>query len=259
MSSRIFRKEDQNLVQGEDRGSASTKSYPYPTFTTPAKTDLYDLAAKAASIEKEGFRPFDGNPLRTAEEEAKARVEILIANAEANAHEIAEKARQEGFARGEKEGREAGRQVFLQASSAFQSGLEQLEQLREEIMRKNEEHLVAVAVAAAEQVIHREIQSDPAIVVNIVHAALAAAAELDSVTLALHPDDLSLVQEEANDLTAKFGHLRTLCCVAEAGVERGGCVVRTPCGDVEGRIPYQFEAVVEAIRSALPKELKTDG
>jgi flagellar biosynthesis/type III secretory pathway protein FliH len=209
LSSRIFRKADQSLVQGEDRGLGSTDSYPYPTFTTPTKSDIYDLAAKAASIEKEGFRPFDGNPLRTAEEEAKARVEIIIANAEAKAREIAEEARREGFARGEKEGREAGREVFLQASSAFQGGLEQLEHLREDIMRKNEEHLVAVAVAAAERVIHREIQCDPAIVVNIVQAALGAAAELDSVTLALHPDDFSLVQEETKDLTAKFDHIRS--------------------------------------------------
>jgi flagellar biosynthesis/type III secretory pathway protein FliH len=247
------------LVQDEGRNPVSTDSYPYPTFTTPPKSDTYDLAAKAALIEKEGFRPFDGNPLRTAEEEAKARVEIIIANAEANAHEISEEARREGFACGEKEGREAGREVFLQASSAFQSGLEQLEHLRQDIMRKNEEHLVAVAVAAAERVIHREIQCDPAIVVNIVQAALGAAAELDSVTLALHPDDLSLVQEEAEDLTAKFDHVRTFKFVAEAGVERGGCIVRTPCGDVEGRIPLQFEAVVEAIRSSFPKELKADG
>ncbi|MFQ5693869.1 MAG: FliH/SctL family protein, partial [Nitrospinota bacterium] len=153
---------------------------------------------------------------------------------------------------GEAEGREAGREAFLRVSAAFREGLEQLNRLREDILRENEEHLAAVAVAVAERVIHREVQTDPGVVRSVVRAALAAAAELDEVTVALHADDVELIREEAEDLVAAFDHLRNLHLAAEPGIERGGCIVRTPCGDVEARIPMQFDAIVEALRSALP-------
>ena len=254
MSNRIFREEENELVHGEDKRHASADSFPFPTFSTASDSSAYDLAAKAASVEKEGFRPFDGNPLRSVEEEARAKAAIIVANAEANARKAAEEAYQEGYARGVEEGREAGREDLLHASSALRKGLEELDRLRDVIQRENEQHLVAVVAAAAERVIHREVQSDPSVVRDVVRAALRAAAELDDATIALHPDDLGLVQEEAEDLVAAFDHLRSLHLVAEPGIDRGGCVVHTPCGDIEARIPMQFEALVEALRSALPKD-----
>lgn len=259
MSKRIYRPEEGDLVRQPGEKGTWAESFTFPVFSSgEAKSEAYELAARAASVEKEGFRRFDGNPLRTVEEEARARAAILLASAEANAREVAEEAHREGFARGEAEGRAAGRTALLEAASALGRAVEQLERLREAAMRENETHLVAVVAAAAERVIHREVRADPAVVREVVRAALRAAAELDDVTIGLHPADLDLVRQEAEDLVAAFDHLRNLRLAGEPGIGRGGCVVHTPCGDVDGRIPMQFEAVVEALRSALPATSEPD-
>ena len=261
MSNRIFREADTSPGREEADTPESSDSFTVPvlpTFSIPKQSEAYDLAARAVLVERDGFRPFDGNPLHSVEEEAKARAGIIVANAEAQAVSIAEESRREGHAQGLAEGRDAGREDFLKASSALLQGLELFNRLGDDIVRENEEHLAAVAVAAAERVIHREVRTDPAIVRDVVRAALRAAAELDDVTVALHADDLELVRAEAENLVAVFDHLRKISFIAEPGIERGGCVLHTPCGVVDGRIPMQFEAVVEALRSALSKTSDSD-
>ena len=98
MSNRIFREQDK-APPAEEAGppeSADSFTIPaLPTFSSAVESDAYDLAAQAASVEKERFRPFDGNPLQSVEEEAKARAGIIVANAEAQAGSIAEEARRE--------------------------------------------------------------------------------------------------------------------------------------------------------------------
>ena len=93
--------------------------------------------------------------------------------------------------------------------------------------------LSRAAVELARQVLRSELQANPALVSSVAAQAVQAVLlSARNITVQVHPLDLPLVEEGAADALAARGAR----AVADASIERGGCIVQTDVGTVDARI-----------------------
>ena len=88
---------------------------------------------------------------------------------------------------------------------------------------------------AREKVVGGALSVEPERVVEAVSGALRGIVERERVTVLVNPDDLEIVREAMDGLKASLGGIDHCVVEAERRVGRGGCLVRTPVGDIDAR------------------------
>jgi flagellar assembly protein FliH len=77
-----------------------------------------------------------------------------------------------------------------------------------------------------------------------VRVALSHVSEKSPVTIHLNPVDYGYLLEERTNISQREG--RDVTLLADNSIERGGCLVKTDCGDVDARIEEKFKEVEQA-------------
>jgi flagellar assembly protein FliH len=86
-----------------------------------------------------------------------------------------------------------------------------------------------------------------------VRGGLRRLIEREHVVVMVHPDDLETLRSSVDSLKAQLGGIGSMEVQAERRVGRGGAIVRTTSGEVDGRLETQLEraraTLVEALSS----------
>lgn len=211
-----------------------------------------------------------GRPLATpvdafARGRAQGRQEgALLAQAQAR-----EQGHQQGFAIGHAQGLQEGlaqgraqalaelqAQAQTQACAELQAQARHLAQLAQGLIAALAQaedalaqDLLDLALVLARQVLARELALDPTLMLPLVRGLLQAEPALvGQPQLLLHPEDLDLVREHlAEELQAAGWQLR-----ADAGMARGGCLVRAATGEIDARLDTRWQRVAAALAGQAP-------
>jgi flagellar assembly protein FliH len=187
-------------------------------------------------------------PVPSPVDEAAA-VMSALARAEADAEALREQARAEGFAAGRAEALEG----FQPTLTALAAAAEQLEAQRAPLAAKLERRAVDLGLALAAKVVAGAVEAEPERVVESVRGALRGIVERERIIVLVNPDDLELVREAMDDVRSSLGGIEHCEVQAERRVGRGGCIVRTPVGDVDARIETKLERAREVVAAALAR------
>jgi flagellar assembly protein FliH len=103
--------------------------------------------------------------------------------------------------------------------------------------------MVQLALALARRVVHREVSLDPTLVAAMAHVALERLGDAAPATIKLHPDDFATISGQRGP--AWEGAQVTI--LPDPAVVRGGCVVESDFGTVDGQIDAQFEEMSRAL------------
>jgi flagellar assembly protein FliH len=174
-------------------------------------------------------------------------VMAAMAQAEADAAALRAAAREEGL----REGREEALAALAPAIEALNQAVEAVQGDQLARADRLEAHAVDLALFLAEKVLGGAIAVQPALVVESVRGALRGIVERERVTVLVHPDDLEMVREAMDDVRASLGGIEHCEVQAERRVSRGGAVVRTPEGDVDGRVETKLQRAREVVEAAL--------
>jgi flagellar assembly protein FliH len=182
-----------------------------------------------------------------APEAAADAVLETLAQAHADAEQLREAARAEGY--------DAGRVEALESLAPA------LAALAEAVAGVHEEHLAAterqerraveLGLAIAEKALVGALAVEPARVVDVVRGALRGVVERERITVLVNPDDLVLVREAMDGLRATLGGIEHCEVQAERRVSRGGCVIRTQDGDVDAGMDTKLARAREVIEHSL--------
>jgi flagellar biosynthesis/type III secretory pathway protein FliH len=165
---------------------------------------------------------------------ARREAERLLADARARRDEVLRNARDEGRAQAAAETAE-----LLAAGRAEADAM--LERARPAAL--------AVAAKMAEKIVGRAVALEPAVMAEIAAEALAACRTREGVvTLRVHPEDLGLLEERRATLAARLGGAASLEVAGDETVGRMGCVVDTPVGRVDARLPALLARLTAAAR-----------
>ena len=159
-------------------------------------------------------------------------------------------ARQTGYEEGYRDGLaalEGFKQSFTKQSAAqvgalLQSVGVQLDALQQALASA----LVDTATQLARQVVRSELGARPELIAEVAKQALEALMlSARHITLRLHPDDQPLVAQGAADVLAARGAR----LIADAAVQRGGCVIESDLGRIDASIESRWRRSVASIGS----------
>ena len=152
--------------------------------------------------------------------------------------EVRKEAFQAGFAEGERTGNENAMRQMQGAIASFGQAAHELAVLKPRLRAEAERELVALSLAIARRVVHRELHVDPTTVLAIVHACLQEFDRVEIQRLTVSPEDLDAVAAYFRDHP-----VANLKLVADSGVSRGGAIFRTNQGELDARIETQLQEI----------------
>jgi flagellar biosynthesis/type III secretory pathway protein FliH len=182
---------------------------------------------------------------------AAERAALIVSQAKADARDLREAARAQGYEEGLAAGLAEARARVGPAADAFAEAVSAVEAARDELVGLVEERAVELAVAIAEKIVGAAVDVRPELVLEVVGGALRRVLERDFIVLEVNPADLELVRDAVEELTQRLGGFRRIEVVAERRVGRGGCIVRTGEGEIDARIAEQLERAAELLRESL--------
>jgi flagellar biosynthesis/type III secretory pathway protein FliH len=198
---------------------------------------LHRPSLEMPSILKPALRARNLVPRECLEAEARARE--LVAAAEAATARLRASAEAERAAvleEASRAGREEG--LALAAAALAEVGVARADRLRE-----LERELAAAGLEVARAVLGCELTARPELVLELARRALEPVRSRREVLLRVNPADVALLQGGRSRLAELLDRAPALSLRADPGVARGGVVVETEVGRVDGRVEAQLAAL----------------
>jgi flagellar assembly protein FliH len=184
-----------------------------------------------------------GSAAPPAKAAAAAPAEPEPAVRKAQFAELEREAFAKGFAQGEKSGQEAADQRSEAMLRRLTDTLQELTQLRSQMIHQTERQMVELAVAVARRVVHREVSLDPDLLIAMARVALDRLGDAAKITVRLNPDDFHVTgAARVTQLTAS-----NVTVVADGRVPRGGCRVESDMGILDAGIDAQIHEIAQAL------------
>jgi flagellar assembly protein FliH len=177
--------------------------------------------------------------------------ERLLAQASAEAEQIRERARAEGYEQGRAAGHEHGVAEIARAVSALVEAVHGLDALRVEVAEAVEQDAIELALALAGKILAGAFQARPELVVEIVQGALRRITDRRRITVLVNPADLDVVRGALGELTAQGSGVEVCDLQSDERVGVGSAIVRTAEGEVDASVATQLERAGEVARSTL--------
>jgi flagellar assembly protein FliH len=178
-----------------------------------------------------------------------ATVLDVLAEAQEQADALRAAARAEGFAAGRAE-----------AMASLGTALTALNQAAADVQSRHaaaadalERRAVELGLLLAQKIVAGVIAVEPERVVESVQGALRGIVERERVTVLVNPEDLEIVREAMEAIRASLGGIEHCIVESERRVARGGCIVHTPIGDVDGRVETKLDRAREVVEMALDR------
>lgn len=195
--------------------------------------------AENSSPEAEGFRP-------TSTPDASKQAPQARPAAGASAQEL-----EQTYARGRQDGLQEAESKLDSTHQTLAAALEEVSRLRETLARNSRQDMLRLVMAVAEQVIRRELQVDPKVVLTVLDEALKASVQADQYRIQVNPADLERVTEQKPLFLASMSGLKNLNIEGNDSVSAGGCRIESDLGEVDATIESQLDSIQQALNAAV--------
>jgi len=148
-----------------------------------------------------------------------------------------------GYANGERTGEEAAARRTETMVRRLSATIDELTALRVRMMRKTERELVRLALAIAERIVKREVQTDRELLLAMARVAIDRLGDGVSATIRLNPVDYEAAMAARGGLPPTGG----VEVVADPQITRGGCVVRSDFGTIDASVDSQLTEISRAL------------
>lgn len=175
--------------------------------------------------------------LNAEEYEAKTAARQIIADANAKAEEIKAEAlrfKEEVFAKAREEAK-----ADVQARAAEELARAKLQ--AGQVLADSEKDLLELSLKIAAKIIGRDLEREPDLVLEIVANCTEAARSSKAMIIKVHPDDGKLLREKKPRFMELVGRQVDISVRDDAEIDRGGCIIQTEYGTIDGLIRTQLD------------------
>ncbi len=160
---------------------------------------------------------------------------------------LEQEAYEKGFAQGQKDGMELGRQQYESMAAKLKELLRSLEAEIERHVLNLEKPLLSLVKMMAEKVIHREISLGPEVLKDCLQEALQYVVEQSRVRLHLHPEDIEYMEDIVQELAKEFSRLKDFELVPDESLSRGGCLLETDFGLIDATYERKWREILQKL------------
>ena len=201
-------------------------------------------AAARSAVDAAGKTDRQGSPPGAASSSPDHDPSVQRAEMERQAYE-------QGFAKGEQDGRLAAQQQTAPLLTALETTLAELDGVRQKIRRHLEQEVVELALHVARKVVRHELTVSKDTIVCVVQEAMTQLDDPGKISIRLNPDDLKKIRAAGETLSSVMDHLDTIHFEEDTGIDCGGCYIQTEYGEIDARIEEQLRTVEEAFRAEM--------
>jgi flagellar assembly protein FliH len=241
--------------------SADHAEPPPNACSTSAFVPFLEILAGDAAADS--TRMVDTGPDEQAQEEGNA-IQVREDRSPGLSEEELFQRVQEGYDKGFEEGKRQAERGLSNVFRALREAVDELDGLREQVLRESEEDLLKLAIMIARKIINQEIATDRMILAKIVAAAVNSASEREDIVIRLNPEDHRLVAAHKQLYLNGFNDDRLLDLKSDDSVTPGGCIVDTAMGEIDARTDAQLDEIFRRLMEekknfpGLPQTLMTE-
>lgn len=162
-----------------------------------------------------------------------------------------ENAYQKGTQEGIHRGLDKAEQDFGDAARALISTCQQLDTVRETIIRNSSEELLEFSLKIAEKIVRSSVCEQDDTIIATIEEALQRAIKSDEFTLYIHPEDHDIVAQKSPEIIAGLTGLNNIIIKKDISVERGGAKIESDNCTIDATIASQFDVIREEIKKNL--------
>jgi len=148
---------------------------------------------------------------------------------------------EEGYQKAKEECKKECEDKLQETQNLYQDSIKKLEEISAIFNKKIEDiekELVAVALDIANEVLQKEVREDSKnIALSLAKSLLNDIKEASKVTIKVNPKDAEFLKENIKDIEI----------IPDEAVKKGGIVILSDVGNIDGDIEERFNAVKEAI------------
>jgi len=186
--------------------------------------------------------------IRSANEEARRIVEEGRERLKQEEEEAFNKGWKTGYAEGAGKAEEEFSRKIRDAEELVNTAVEE----RERIVAGSEQEIIKLAIAVAEKIIGRELETGRETIADMVKRAVAKAADREELTVRVNPDNMDSVINAKEDIVRSIKGVGKIKVLADPAVSPGGCVVEGSSGMVDARIESQVAEIEQALAEVNP-------
>ena len=181
--------------------------------------------------------------------ELEGDIKARVAHTE---REAFEKGVAEGREQGYGEGRaEAGRLV-----ERLHTILAKAIEKRGEIIQESETQIINLVLLIVKKVIKVISENQKNVVINNVVQALRKLRSRGDVVIRVNLADLQLTSEHVKDFMKMVENVKSITVLEDSSVDKGGCLIETDFGQIDGRVSSQLHEIEEKILELMPIRAK---
>ena len=198
--------------------------------------------ANVAAVQPFSWEPTTASPVQAAIA-VGATLNAAVAADQLDTAAIERDAFTKGYAQGERAGLDAAATRADAMLRRLAQTIEELGELRNEMIHRTERQAVQLVLAIAERIVHRELTLDRSLLLGMARVALDRLGEYGSATIRLNPDDYQAIGAKPSIDGAAVEVL------ADLSVPRGGCHVQSDFGFMDVSPESQFRELARALLS----------
>jgi flagellar assembly protein FliH len=146
---------------------------------------------------------------------------------------------QQGFQEGQEVARkELGAQIEAMGARLART-IEELSGMRQRFRHEAEEEVIALSIAIARRILHRELTVSPEALMGLLKAALEKIEAREVHRVRIRPEDLALVQQHLDQM----GLPQRVELIADRALERGAIILESSRGALDASVETQLAEI----------------
>lgn len=196
-------------------------------------------------------------------QQAREQAEALVRTAQQEAEALRAAAKKEAQEQGRKDGLKESAGIIEQQSNrlveqrmkervetalpAVAAAAQSMQQELDCWLVRWEETAVRTAVAIAEKIIHRQLETRPNVAAGMIAQALRLAAGHPQLRVHLHPEDIAHLGTHAESVVRSATSCAEAVVIPDLEISRGGCRIETRHGEIDARLDTMLDRIVEEL------------
>ncbi|MCL2688993.1 MAG: FliH/SctL family protein [Chitinispirillia bacterium] len=165
-----------------------------------------------------------------------------------------EKGKKEGYAEGEKQGRETADAKFKIELDGIKNHTDtcfkKLEVSKSNMYHDLDRVLLEFCIELTKKIIASEVATNKELILSVIKKSLVMIAERDNIVIRVSPQDLEITSHSKDFWSSVTERLENVKFEADSRIEKGGCIIESNSGMVDARLGVQIDEVAELVLKA---------
>lgn len=158
-----------------------------------------------------------------------------------------------GFEEGHKKAAAEKAEELQQKSQMLDQLFESMQQIKEEMVRQNEAHIMKMIYEVATRLAFDHVNENQDLVLKVIKKSIEDAQADENVNVLVSPEQFEFLEQIQQSAGRENDFLKKVKFVASESVSIGSCIVETNYGVIDSRIEERVSKLWSELKQAVPK------